>query len=238
MTSHGDDRAAASDRPTVLIVDDEEQIRRLVMHVLTQEGMRPLEAAEGTTALAVMKREQPDLVVLDVLMPGLDGLDLLQQIRRTSEVPVIMLTGRGHEVDRIVGLRSGADDYVVKPFLPGELAARISAVLRRTRKSPTPDTVTFGELTINIVTREVVVRGEAVDLTAKEFDLLAFLVASPRQVFTRDQLLEHVWQSSSEWQDSATVTEHIRRVRRKIEIEPENPRWLKTVRGVGYRFEP
>jgi DNA-binding response OmpR family regulator len=236
MSSHGNDSAGASDRPTVLIVDDDEQIRRLVMRLLAHEGMRPLEAAEGTTALAVMKREHPDLILLDVLMPGIDGIDLLQQIRRTNEVPVIMLTGVGHEADRIVGLKTGADDYVVKPFSSGELAERIRSVLRRTRKRP--KFLTFGELRIATVTREVVVRGETVELTAKEFDLLAFLATSPRQVFTRDQLLEHVWQSSSEWQDSATVTEHIRRVRRKIEVEPENPRWLKTVRGVGYRFEP
>jgi DNA-binding response OmpR family regulator len=236
--SRGDNPAGANDQPRVLIVDDDEQLRRLVTRLLAHENMQPLEAAEAATALAVMRREQPDLILLDVRMPGVDGIDLLQQIRLTSEVPVIMLTGAGQEADRIVGLRSGADDYVVKPFSPGELAARIKAVLKRTRPRPKADAYTFEELTIHNVTREVVVRGETVELTAKEFDLLAFLAGSPRQVFTREQLLEHVWQSSSEWQDSATVTEHIRRVRRKIEVEPDNPRWLRTVRGVGYRFEP
>jgi DNA-binding response OmpR family regulator len=137
----------------------------------------------------------------------------------------------------VLGLKLGADDYVVKPFSPAELAARIETVLRRAKGAPTAQSMEFGRLSINIATREVRVDGEVRETTAKEFDLLAFLASSPRQVFTRDQLLDHVWASSADWQDSATVTEHVRRIRRKIEDDPDHPHWITTVRGVGYRFE-
>jgi DNA-binding response OmpR family regulator len=222
----------------LLVVDDDEDVRHMVARSLQADGYDVEQAGDASAAVAALERSQPDLVVLDIMLAGDDGLELLGRIRRTNDIPVILLTGRAHENDRILGLKLGADDYVVKPFSPGELAARVTSVLRRSRPKTSDDVLDFGPLTINVVTREVQVQGALVDTTAKEFDLLAFLARSPRQVFTRDQLLEQVWESSSAWQDSATVTEHVRRLRRKVEGNPDQPRWLKTVRGVGYRFEP
>jgi len=216
----------------------------LVARLLRHEGYEVIEAADATEALGEVDVRQPDLVLLDVVMPHTDGIDLLAEIRTRSTVPVIMLTGLGDEADRILGLRSGADDYIVKPFSPGELSARIESVLRRTQLAGAPATgdssssLQFGALEIDPKTRDVKVDGELVTLTAREFDLLSFLASSPRQVFDRQQLLMQVWSSSADWQDPATVTEHVRRIRRKIESDPDRPRWLKTVRGVGYRFEP
>jgi DNA-binding response OmpR family regulator len=157
-----------------------------------------------------------------------------------SDIPVIMLTARAEESDRVAGLELGADDYVVKPFSPRELAARVNGVLRRTngRQPDLPSPIVYDNLTIDPMSREVVLDGKVVEMTPKEFDVLAFLAASPRQVFSRAQLLESVWQSSPEWQDPATVTVHVRRIRNKIEADPEHPRWISTVWGVGYRFEP
>ena len=223
--------------PKVLVIDDDPQLRTLVARLLTQEGFEAHTAADADEAIVALEAVSPDLILLDVMLPRTDGIDLLADIRTRSSVPVIMLTGRGDEADRILGLRSGADDYVVKPFSPGELTARIESVLRRTAP-PAAAALLFGDLSIDATTRDVTVRGGAVTLTAKEFDLLLFLASSPRQVFDRDQLLTHVWSSSAEWQDPATVTEHVRRLRRKIEVDPDNPRWICTVRGVGYRFEP
>jgi DNA-binding response OmpR family regulator len=178
--------------------------------------------------------------VLDMMLPGVNGLDVLRRVRTTSDVPVIMLTARSEESDRVAGLELGADDYVVKPFSPRELAARVNGVLRRTtgRQATPPGPIVFGELSIDPLSREVTLEGRAVEMTPKEFDVLAFLASSPRQVFSRAQLLESVWQSSPEWQDPATVTVHVRRIRNKIEVDPETPRWITTVWGVGYRFEP
>ena len=162
------------------------------------------------------------------------------RIERTGDTPVILLTSRSEETDRILGLELGADDYVTKPFSPRELVARVRSVLRRSGPSPEPasEKIAFDGLSLDHATRDVTVDGEAVDLTAKEFDLLFYLASHPRQVFSRSQLLEHVWDSSPEWQDPATVTVHIRRIRTKIESDPKEPRWLTTVWGVGYRFEP
>ncbi len=223
---------------TILLIDDDVQIRKLLSRLLDQDGYQSIEAVDAPTAMEVVEKGHPDLVLLDVLMPTTDGIELLKQIRVASDVPVIMLTALGNEADRVLGLRMGADDYVVKPFSAGELTARIDSVLRRAR--PTVNGSDHGSETLRIdpTAREVHARGLLVDLTAKEFDLLAFLVASPRQVFTRAQLLNHVWSSSSDWQDTATVTEHVRRLRQKVEEDPEHPRLLRTVRGVGYRFEP
>jgi two-component system alkaline phosphatase synthesis response regulator PhoP len=159
-------------------------------------------------------------------------------LRRTSRIPVIVLTGRGGETDRIVGLDLGADDYLVKPFSPGELAARVRSVLRRATPEAPPDRFEFGTLAIDVTTREVLLAGDPEELTAKEFDLLVFLARAPRQVFTRAQLLKRVWGAVGEWQDSATVTQHVHRLRHKLEADPSRPVWLRTVRGVGYRFEP
>ena len=227
------------------MVDDEPMVRNLLNRLLTMEGYEVLEVEDGQGALDVVGKEPLDLVLLDVMLPARDGLDILGDLRRTSDVPVILLTARGEEGDRVIGLKLGADDYVVKPFSAAELSARIESVLRRSRPAAAPEPaatstrcLTFDGLQIDLDTREVQVAGKPVETTAKEFDLLAFLAASPRQVFSRQQLLEHVWGSSSEWQSEATVTEHVRRLRRKVEDDPDQPRWVTTARGVGYRFEP
>jgi DNA-binding response OmpR family regulator len=222
----------------VLVVDDDEQIRTLVSWQLEAEGFTVRGAADGATALNAVEADPPDLVVLDLSLPRVDGLDVLARLRRTSAIPVIVVTGRGGETDRIVGLDLGADDYLVKPFSPGELAARVRSVLRRALPESTNERLTFGTLEIDETTRDVRVRGAAVELTAKEFDLLVFLARSPRRVFTRAQLLERVWGSATQWQDDATVTQHVHRLRHKLEADPGRPTWLRTVRGVGYRFEP
>jgi DNA-binding response OmpR family regulator len=234
--------------PRVLVVDDDAGTRTLVTWQLESEGFEVREAGDGLAAMAAITTEQPDLVVLDLGLPGLAGLDVLTRLRRTSSLPVIVVTGRSGETDRIVGLDLGADDYMVKPFSPGELAARVRSVLRRSRGAggAARPTGPAGEepqaagprLTVDTMAREVTVDGRHVELTAREFDLLAFLVASPRRVLTRAQLLERVWHSSPDWQEEATVTQHMHRLRRKVEPDPDNPRWLRTVRGVGYQFEP
>jgi DNA-binding response OmpR family regulator len=222
----------------VLVVDDEPMVCEVVTAYLKRDGFRVETAADGKQALAAIERAVPDLVVLDVMLPNIDGFDVLTRIRRMNDVPIILLTARTEEADRVLGLELGADDYVVKPFSPRELAARVRSVLRRARPVASSARLQFGELVIDGPTREASVRGAVVELTPKEFDLLAFLAASPRQVFSRGQLLEQVWDSSADYQDPSTVTVHIRRLRLKLEADPEDPRWLKTVWGVGYRFEP
>jgi len=225
-------------RGRVLAVDDEDMVRALLRRVLTEEGFHVDEASTAEEALAAVGRHAPDLVLLDVMLAGQDGFELLTTLRRTHDVPVILLTAKGAETDRVLGLRLGADDYVVKPFSYPELTARISSVLRRAGPGTSRVRLTFGRLAIDAGTREVFLDGQVVETTAREFDLLKFLAASPRQVFSRQQLLEQVWSSSSDWQDPATVTEHVRRIRQKIEDDPDHPQWVATVRGVGYRFEP
>ena len=220
------------------MVDDDVDVRTMLSRILSAEGYRVVEAEDGEGLLRAMGEHSPDLVLLDVMLAAEDGMDVLASLRRTSDVPVIMLTARGQELDRVLGLKLGADDYVVKPFSPAELTARIASILRRARPQQAGTRLEFGGLAIDLPTREVRVHGDLVETTAKEFDLLAFLARSPRQVFSRAQLLEQVWDSSSDWQAEGTVTEHVRRIRRKIESDPDNPRWVKTVRGVGYRFEP
>jgi DNA-binding response OmpR family regulator len=238
----------------VLVVDDEADVRLLLRRILEAEGFQVLDADGALSATHELAAAQPpDIVLLDIGLPGVDGMEVLTRIRRDSDVPVIILTGRGEQEDRVAGLRGGADDYVVKPFVADELLARIQSVLRRagTANGHSPDghdgprtsqpgdpTLHFDGLVIDPAAREVHVAGDRVPMTAREFDLLWFLARSPRQVFTRDQLLHHVWDSSSEWQDDATVTEHVRRIRHKIELDPDEPGWVVTVRGVGYRFEP
>ena len=226
---------------TVLVVDDEPMLRNLLSRLLRMEGYEVLEAEDGQVALDVVAREKPDLILLDVMMPARDGLDVLGDLRKTSDIPVILVSALAEEADRVIGLKMGADDYVTKPFSAAELSARIESVLRRAAMRGAPEAasrLTFEGLAIDLVTREVRVAGEKTEMTAKEFDLLANLAGSPRQVFSREQLLQQVWGSSSNWQSDATVTEHVRRLRRKIEVDPDNPRWITTVRGVGYRFEP
>jgi DNA-binding response OmpR family regulator len=223
---------------TVLVVDDEPIVREVVVSYLQREGYRTLEAADGDRARALVESESPSLVVLDVMLPGADGLELCRWIRARSELPVIMLTARGEEADRIVGLELGADDYVTKPFSPRELAARVRTVLRRSSPvQPKPERLTFDGLSMDARTREVEKEGADLRLTAKEFDLLWFLARHPRQVFSRDQLMDRVWGYESAL-DTGTVTVHVRRLREKIEDDPSQPRFLQTVWGVGYRFTP
>jgi DNA-binding response OmpR family regulator len=223
---------------TVLVVEDESVVREVVVKYLRREGFRTLEAADGDTACSLVEREVPDLVVLDLMLPGLDGLGVCRWIRARSEVPVIMLTARGEEADRIVGLELGADDYVTKPFSPRELAARVKSVLRRARRPPEQhERLVFDGLELDASTREVLKAGEPLRLTAKEFDLLWFLASNPRHVFSRDQLMDRVWGYDAAV-DTGTVTVHMRRLRAKTEDDPSRPQRLETVWGVGYRFTP
>jgi two-component system, OmpR family, response regulator ResD len=224
---------------TVLVVDDEPTIRDVVVQYLRREGYATLEAGDGDTARDLLEREWPSLVVLDLMLPGTDGLSLCRWIRDRSQLPVIMLTARGDEADRIVGLELGADDYVTKPFSPRELVARVRTVLRR--GSATTDRrderLRFGELEIDAAAREVRKRGIGLKLTAREFDFLLFLARHPRRVFSRDQLMSRVWGYEPAF-DSGTITVHVRRLREKIEDDPARPRHIETVWGVGYRFSP
>jgi DNA-binding response OmpR family regulator len=224
---------------TVLVVDDEPIVRDVVVRYLEREGHSTLEAADGATARQLLEGGTADLVVLDVMLPGIDGLDLCRWIRSNSELPVIMLTARGEEADRIVGLELGADDYVTKPFSPRELAARVRSVLRRStvRAPAVPATISFGDVVLESGTREVRRAGVELKLTAKEFDLLWFLASHPRRVFGRDQLMGRVWGYEAAV-DTGTVTVHVRRLREKIEDDPSQPRHLQTVWGVGYRLVP
>ncbi|MEX2103108.1 MAG: response regulator transcription factor [Gaiellaceae bacterium] len=223
---------------TVLVVDDEPIVREVVVSYLRREGYRTLEAGDGDSARRLLEEETPNLVVLDLMLPGTDGLELCRWIRARSELPVIMLTARGDEADRIVGLELGADDYVTKPFSPRELAARVRTVLRRTATDiPRAERLSFDGLDIDARTREVTRKGEPLKLTAKEFDLLWFMANHARQVFSRDQIMDRVWGYEVAL-DTGTVTVHIRRLREKIEDEPSRPRFLQTVWGVGYRFNP
>jgi DNA-binding response OmpR family regulator len=223
---------------TVLVVDDEPIVRDVVVRYLKRDGFDTLEAADGESARKLIEDGAPQLVVLDVMLPGTDGLALCRWIRSRGDLPVIMLTARGEEADRIVGLELGADDYVTKPFSPRELAVRVRTVLRRTTNaSLSAERLELGALTIDARTREVTVGDGILRLTAKEFDLLFFLASHPRQVFSRDQLMDRVWGYSTVL-DTGTVTVHVQRLRSKIELDPKAPRHLETVWGVGYRFVP
>jgi DNA-binding response OmpR family regulator len=223
---------------TVLVVDDEPIVREVVVRYLEREGYATLEAGDGHRARELLEGESADLVVLDVMLPGTDGLELCRWIRARSELPVIMLTARGEEADRIVGLELGADDYVTKPFSPRELAARVRTVLRRSRPEPARTSrVAFGDIRVDASTREVWKGDVELKLTAKEFDLLWFLATHPRRVFGRDQLMSRVWGYEAAL-DTGTVTVHVRRLREKIEDDPSHPRHLQTVWGVGYRLVP
>jgi DNA-binding response OmpR family regulator len=230
--------AQPTDRRGVLIVEDDEAVRRVVHRALEDEGFRVDEAVNGADALKAATSNPPDLVILDLGLPDVSGVEVLTCLRRSSGVPVLVLSGRAEEADRVAALELGADDYVVKPFFARELAARVRALLRRGSVDPIVEPLAFPDLTIDALARSVMVRGVKVELTAKEFDLLVELASHPGQVATRENLLRVVWQSSAQWQDSDTVTEHVRRVRRKIEVNFEDPQWIRTVRGVGYCFEP
>jgi DNA-binding response OmpR family regulator len=222
----------------VLVVDDEPTIREIVVSYLERDGFKTLEAADGDRARELLESDPPDLVVLDVMLPGTDGLELCRWIRSRSRLPVIMLTARGEESDRIVGLELGADDYVTKPFSPRELAARVRTVLRRAEPNVDADErLSYDGLVIDASTREVTRGNEPLRLTAREFDLLWFLASHPRRVFSREHLMRRVWGYSAAL-DTGTVTVHMRRLREKIEEDASHPRHLETVWGVGYRFAP
>ena len=223
---------------TVLVVDDEPIVRDVVVRYLRRDGFATLEAGDGDRARELIETADPGLVVLDVMLPGTDGLELCRWIRSRSDLPVILLTARGEEADRIVGLELGADDYVTKPFSPRELAARVRTVLRRAGGSPARDEqLRFGDLEIDGASRTVTRAGEPVTLTAREFDLLWFLASNPRRVFSRSHLMDRVWGHAPAL-DTGTVTVHIRRLREKLEADPAHPTHLQTVWGVGYRFDP
>ncbi len=230
--------SAAPGRATrILVVDDEPTVREVVARYLERDGYVVREVGDGGEVHAAIAAFEPDLVILDVMLPNVSGLDILRDV--ANRIPVILLTARTEETDRVLGLEIGADDYVVKPFSPRELVARVRSVLRRSAApAPTSGLLEFDGLTIDPVAREVVMSDRQISLTAKEFDLLTYLAGSPRQVFSRAQLLIAVWDSSPDYQDPATVTVHVRRIRNKIEVDPEQPRWISTVWGIGYRFEP
>jgi two-component system response regulator ResD len=227
-------------RDRVLIVDDEEIVRDVLVRYLEREGFAVDTAADGAAAVELAATDAPDLVVLDLMLPKVDGLEVFRRIRERSDVPVVMLTAKGDEVDRLVGLELGADDYVSKPFSPREVVARIRAVLRRVDRASNgleDRRIVAGRLEIDRDRREVRRDGEALPLTRKEFDLLELLAAHPGRTFSRADLLERVWDFA--WVgDSSTVTVHVRRLRSKIEEDPSAPRHVVTVWGVGYRFEP
>ena len=223
---------------TVLVVDDEPIVRDVVVRYLQRDGFTTLEAGDGDTARDLIENGDPGLVVLDIMLPGTDGLELCRWIRSRSDLPVILLTARGEEADRIVGLELGADDYVTKPFSPRELAARVRTVLRRSgNTSARAEQLEFDDLTIDGASRVVTRNGKPVTLTAREFDLLWFLASNPRRVFSRSHLMDRVWGHAPAL-DTGTVTVHIRRLREKLEADPAHPTHLQTVWGVGYRFDP
>jgi DNA-binding response OmpR family regulator len=227
---------------TVLLVDDDPTVSEVVARYLSREGFEVRCERDGAIAFEHASETPPDLMVLDLMLPGMDGLEVFRRLREVAPVPTIMLTARGDEADRVLGLEIGADDYVSKPFSPRELTARVKAVLRRARGTDTTAdhgataVLTAGGILLDQRGRHVSVRGEPVALTALEFDLLAFLMAHPGQVFRREQLLESVWNYT--FGDTSTVTVHIRRLREKVERDPSSPAMIQTVWGVGYRFEP
>ncbi|MCD0447366.1 response regulator transcription factor [Glycomyces sp. A-F 0318] len=223
--------------PRVLVVDDDPALAEVVARYLRREGFEVDYAADGATGLQRALSTLPDLVVLDLMMPGMDGFEVCRRLRRATAVPVVMLTARGEENDRIAGLDLGADDYVTKPFSPRELAARVRAVLRRAAAEAAPaPLLTGGGVEVDTVAHRVSRRGAPVTLTTKEYDLLVCFLTSPGRAFRREELLETVWGWSIG--DTSTVTVHVRRLREKIEDDASAPRHLTTVRGVGYRWEP
>ena len=230
---------APATRARVLIVEDDPNVSEVVARYLLREGYQVETVADGAEGLRRALAEPPDLVVLDLMLPNLGGLELCRRLRKAVPVPVIMLTARGEEADRIAGLELGADDYVAKPFSPRELTARVKAVLRRAAAPLAPSggssPLRAGDLEVDVVAHEARLRGELVPLTAKEFELLVHLMSHPRRAFRREELLEAVWGFS--YGDTSTVTVHVRRLREKIEDDPSVPRYVRTVWGVGYRFQ-
>ena len=220
----------------VLVVDDDTALAEMLGIVLRNEGFEPVFCADGDNALAAFRDSKPDLVLLDLMLPGKDGIDVCRQIRTESGVPIVMLTAKSDTVDIVVGLESGADDYIVKPFKPKELVARVRARLRRPQE-PAPETLQIGDLSIDVAGHSVKRNGQAISLTPLEFDLLVALARKPWQVFTREVLLEQVW-GYRHAADTRLVNVHVQRLRSKIEKDPQRPEIVVTVRGVGYKAGP
>jgi two-component system alkaline phosphatase synthesis response regulator PhoP len=222
---------------TILVVDDEARIAKLVRDYLERAGFGVLTARDGEMALTLARREHPDLIILDLMLPGVDGLDVCRRLRQESGVPIIMLTARVEEADRVVGLELGADDYVTKPFSPRELVARVRATLRRAEGQVGPATVIrAGDVELDTAALTATVAGEPVDLTPTEFHLLATLARQPGRIFSREQLLEAVHGIAFEGYDRS-IDSHVKNIRRKIEPDPRQPCYIQTVYGVGYRFD-
>ena len=228
-----------STQQRVLVVDDDPTVSDVVARYLEHAGYATTVVADGTVALEQALADPPDLVVLDLMLPGTDGLEVFRQLRAVAPVPVVMLTARGDEADRLVGLELGADDYVTKPFSPRELVLRVQSVLRRSAGPLAPSQATVlvdGDLAVDVAAHQAVRDGRPLGLTAREYDLLVFLLQHPRQAYSREELLKHVW--GWEYADHSTVTVHVRRLREKVEPDPRNPTRVVTVFGVGYRYEP
>jgi two-component system, OmpR family, response regulator ResD len=236
------EQSERTERMRVLVVDDEPSVREVLADYLALDGFDVVQAETGMEALRLVESTSLDFVILDLMLPGVDGLEICRRLRERTATPVLMLTARGEEADRIEGFRAGTDDYVTKPFSPREILLRVHAILRRTMATQGPalayeGALRAGALVIYPQRREVLRDGDVVDVTAKEFDLLYFLARHPHQVFNREQLMHSVWDYAYAG-DSSTVTVHIRRLREKIEAEPARPQHVKTVWGVGYKFEP
>ena len=223
---------------TVLIVDDEENLTEAIKYNLEQEGFQVSTAADGERGLAMAREVDPDLIILDIMLPSVDGLEVCRTLRRRSDVPILMLTAKAEEIDRVVGLELGADDYVVKPFSMRELVARAKAMLRRApaRQTEGPQVLVDGDLELNLTSHEVILKGDSLDLKPREFDLLALLMGNPSRIYTRNQILDQVWGYDFVG-DMRTVDVHVRWLREKIEDDPGAPKRIITVRGVGYRFQ-
>lgn len=224
----------------ILVVDDEPMVREVLSQYLASDGFTIIEAGDGDAAVSAVGEHTPDLVLLDLMLPKRNGLDVLSFIRSTSELPVILLTARGDESDRVRGLEAGADDYVVKPFSAREVVARVRSVLRRSSENgAASDMISeFGDVVVDPARWAVTKGGKTLDLPRKEFELLNCFLAHPGEALTREDLLQKVWSSSTEWQDPSTVTVHVRRLRGRLEDDPSKPQHLVTVFGVGYRFDP
>jgi DNA-binding response OmpR family regulator len=229
-------------KTSVLVVEDDPNVSEVVARYLERDGFDVHTVADGRDALREALEALPDIVVLDIMLPGMDGLEFCRKLRAKAPIPIIMLTALGEESDRVMGLELGADDYSAKPFSPRELVARVRSVLRRAKgplAAGSPElarSLSFGDLQVDLGSRQVTVGGSEASLTSREFELLAFMALHPKRVFERDELLENVWGYS--FGDRSTVTVHIRRLREKIEKDPADPRWIHTVWGIGYRFDP
>jgi len=228
-----------SDSSTILLVDDEDSIQKLLAYPLEREGFRVLQARDGEDALRQFQSEQVDLVVLDLMLPKLDGLEVCKRLRADSQVPIIMLTARDDELDKVLGLELGADDYITKPFSIREFRSRVRALLRRAsaarQSGPDGDLISQDGLEIDLARRTVEVRNEQVQLTYVEFELLRILASHPGRVYSRRMLLESLW-GGADYREPRTIDVHVRHLREKLELDPAEPEYILTVRGVGYRF--